>query len=200
MAYAQPAKGESFSPRDHPEWWGKLFIIYPTEAGIVQFEDGPTEIVTADVLIADLVDPETQKPKVIQGARIGGKALVPAVKKYVGTTDAALGRLRQLPANGAKSGAFVLDEHTAADITLATHTEAAQPGWRGGYGQPAAATPTGAASGVPATATPAPAAAAAGAPWFATDTALVTKLVANGVASFATLDYATAQPIGASFA
>jgi hypothetical protein len=199
VGYNQPAKGESFSPRDHPEWVGKLFVIYPTDFGTVQFEDGPSDIVTADVIIADLIDPETQRPKVLQGARIGGKALVPAIKGYVGTGDAALGRLRQLPAKGAKSGAYVLDEHTDAEIALATQVEAANANWRGTYAQPAA-TPTGAVSAAPATATPAPAAAAAGAPWFGTDTALLTKLLQNGVANATTLDYATAQLIGASFA
>jgi len=196
VAYSQPAKGESFSPRDHPEWANKLFVIYPTAADIVQFEDGPSEVVTADVMIVDLIDPATSKPKLLLGARIGGKALVPAIKKYVGTTDAALGRLRQLPPKGAKSGAFVLDDHTDAEIALATSAEASNAGWRGGYGQPAGP-PTGVASPVPATAAP-----AAGSPWYATaeGAALLGKLVSNGVANAVTFDLATAQMVGASFA
>lgn len=204
MGYAQPAKGEKFSPRDHPEWVGRLFIIYPTSAGDVTFEDGPARIVTSDVLIADLIDPETQKPKVLQGARIGGKGLVPAIEKYVGTGDAALGRLRQLPAQGQKSGAYILDEHTQQDIALATQVESQLGDWRGVYGQPTGAgvtgaAPTGAASVPAATPTPAAAPPAAGAPWYATDTALLQKLLANGVSSAVSLDYATAQQIGASF-
>lgn len=199
MAYSQPVKGESFSPRDHPEWANKLFVIYPTEVATVQFEDGPSEVVTADVMIVDLIDPETQRPKVMQGARIGGKALVPAIRKYVGTPDAALGRLRQLPPKGAKSGAFVLDDHTDAEIALATQAEASNAGWRGGYGQPVAASgpPTGAASPAPATAAP-----AAGSPWYGTPegAALLGKLVSNGVANATTFDLATAQMVGASFA
>lgn len=202
MAYETADKGEKFSPRDHPEWINKLFLIYPTEVNVVQFQDDkgqpqPTDVVTADVAILDLIDPETGQPKVLLGARIAGKALVPQIKGKVERKSAALGRLRQLPAQGAKSGAYVLDnEFTPADEQLAVAQDQKQ--WRGSpYGQPTV--PTGGVSAAPATPTPAPAAPAAGAPWFATDTALLTKLLANGVANATTLDHATAQLIGQSF-
>jgi hypothetical protein len=204
VAYETADKGEKFSPRDHPEWVGKLFLIYPTELNVVQFQDDkgvpqPTDVVTADVAILDLIDPETGQPKVLLGARIAGKALVPQIKGKVVSGNAALGRLRQLPAQGAKSGAYVLDnEFTQADVALAERQDAHD--WRGKYGTPAqAATPTGGVSAAPATPTPAPAAPAAGVPWFATDTALLTKLLSNGVANATTLDHATAQLIGQSF-
>lgn len=204
MAYETADKGEKFSPRDHPEWVGKLFLIYPTEVNVVNFvndktnQPEPTDVVTADVAILDLIDPETQRPKVLLGARIAGKALVPQIKGKVVSGNAALGRLRQLPAQGAKSGAYVLDnEFTPADVQMAEAQDAND--WRGKYGTPAAV-PTGGVSAAPATPTPAAAAPVAGAPWFATDTALAQKLASNGVANFTTLDYATAQMIGASFA
>lgn len=213
MAYETADKGEKFSPRDHPEWIGRLFLIYPTAVETVTFHDEktneprPTEMVTADVAILDLVDPETQQPKVLLSAKIGNKALVPQIRGKVGSGNAALGRLRQLPAQGAKSGAYVLDnEFTPADEQLAIRQDSTD--WRGKYGGAVAASPTGAASAAAATPTPAAAAQAApvvggGAtqgPWYATDTALAQKLAANGVANFTTLDYNTAQMIGASFA
>lgn len=203
MAYETADKGEKFSPRDHPEWVGKLFLVYPTEVNTVNFQDDkgqpqPTEVVTADVAILDLIDPETQKPKVLLGARVAGKALVPQIKGKAVSGNAALGRLRQLPAQGAKSGAYVLDnEFTPADVAMAEAQDAND--WRGKYQTPQGP-PTGAASAATATPTPGAAAPAAGAPWFASDTALMQKLVQNGVANFNTLDYATAQMIGASFA
>lgn len=197
MAYEAAEKGEKFAPRDHPEWINKLFLIYPTDASTVQFEDGPSEIVTADVAIIDLIDALTAKPKVLLGARIGGKALVPQIKPKIAKATAALGRLRQLPAQGAKSGAFVLDnEFTPAEAQLADAFELT--GWRTKFEQ--AGPPTGTASAAPATATPA--AAVSSGPWFANPdgAALLQKLLANGVANAPTLDHATALMIGASFA
>lgn len=201
MAYETSDRGEKFSPRDNPSWIGKLFLVYPTELNVVQFQDdkgvpSPTDVVTADVAILDLIDPETGKPKVLLGARIAGKAIVPQIKGKVISGNANLGRMRQLPAQGAKSGAYVFDtEFTAADEQLAKQQDAAD--WRGKYG---ATPPTGAASPAAATATPVPAINGQAAPWFATDTALLTKLLSNGVANATTLDHATAQLIGASFA
>lgn len=196
MAIEQPDKGEKFTPRDHPEWLGKLFLIYPTEANVVQFEDGPAEMITADVAVVDLIDPETGKAKIMKGARIGGKAMVPQIKpKLSKANTAAAGRLRQLPAQGQKSGAYVLDDMSDADMQLAQQFDATP--WRSGVEQPAAPAgpPTGAASQPQATPPPA----AGGTPWFVTDPALLTKLAQNGVANPTTLDYNTAQMIGASF-
>lgn len=209
MAYETADKGEKFSPRDHPEWIGRLFLIYPTALETVVFHDEktneprPTEMVTADVAILDLTDPETGRPKVLLSAHIGNKALVPQIKGKVTSGNAALGRLRQLPAQGAKSGAYVLDnEFTPADEQLAIQQD--QTDWRGKYGGASGSPTGGAASAAPATTTPAAAAPVAaapgGAPWYATDTALAQKLASNGVANFTTLDYNTAQMIGASFA
>lgn len=217
MGYEQPEKQEGFKPRDHPEWLGQLFIIYPISLDVAQFknDDGtpnPTEVITADVGIPTLVDPETGRPKVIKGARIAGKGLVPAIKpKLSKANTAAAGRLRKLPGDGKKEGAYVLDDFAPTDGPILDAFEAT--GWRASYEQPAvqSAPPTGVASSPPATATPAAAApatptagqaggaATGSAPWYATDTPLLTKLVNNGVANAVTLDYATAQAIGAQF-
>lgn len=197
MAYEQPDKGEKFSPRDHPEWVGRLFLVYPTEVNIVQFQDdkgqpSPTDVVTADVAIIDLVDPETGKPKVLKGARIAGRALVPQIKGKVDKRTAALGRLRQLPAQGTKSGAYVLDEFSPADGQLADSFDATD--WRGVREQPAP--PTGVVSTPTATAVPAP----AGAPWFATGDGpqVAAKLLSNGVSNAYQLDEQNARMIYAN--
>lgn len=202
MAYETSDKGEKFSPRDNPEWIGKLFLVYPTELNVVNFINEktnlpePTDVVTADVAILDLIDPATGRAKVLLGARIAGKAIVPQIKGKVVSGNANLGRMRQLPAQGAKSGAYVFDtEFSPADEQLATQQDSAD--WRGKYG---ATPPTGAASPAAATATPVPAINGQATPWFATDTALLTKLLQNGVSNATTLDHATAQLIGQSFA
>jgi hypothetical protein len=204
VPYEQPEKGEKFSPRDHPEWLGKLFLIYPTEFNVVNFrdertgEERPTDVVTADVAIVDLIDPETGKPKVLKGARIAGKGLVPQIKpKLSRPNTAAAGRLKQLPAQGQKSGAYVLDEFAPADAAQLDAFDATN--WRNNVEQPAPPT-TGNAYTPPATAaTPAPAAAASG-PWFANPegAALLQKLLANGISNAAQLDHASALQIGAT--
>lgn len=209
MAYETSDKAEKFSPRDHPDWIGRLFLVYPTEVNNVVFVDdkgvpSPTDVVTADVAILDLIDPETGKNKVLLGARIAGKAIVPQIKGKVSSGNANLGRLRQLPAQGAKSGAFVFDtEFSGADEAMAKIQDSVD--WRGKYG---AAPPTGVASPAPATAyqappaTPGTVASTAAGPWYGTPegAALLGKLVSNGVANATTFDLATAQLVGASFA
>lgn len=146
--YGQPDKAEKFSPRDNPSWIGRLFLIYPTEVNEVVFNkpdgtpDVPSKIVSADVAIVDLINPETGKPTVLLGARIGGKALVPQLTKTAGTGSPVLGRLAKLPAQGAKDGAYVLNDFVAGrDDLLADQFEAAAGDWRGKFAQPTANPP-----------------------------------------------------------
>jgi hypothetical protein len=128
--YDQPDRGAKFTPRDHPEWIGKLFLFWPEDVETVNFSrpDGtmdPTDMVIADVAIIDLNDPQTGKPVFLQGARIGGSALAPQLKKKVGKK--VLGRLKQLPAQGQKSGAYVLEDWQPQDAQLAERYEATFP-------------------------------------------------------------------------
>lgn len=209
MSFEQPATPEKFSPRDHPEWIGRLFLIYPTSVDMVTFnnDDGtpkaPSEVVTADVAIVDLIDPQTGRPVILKGARIGGKALVPQIKPYASKHNtAAAGRLKQLPGQGAKNGAYVLDNFAPEDGPTLNAFDATD--WRGTYQQPApavAAQPAQVAYQAPLgagpTATPAAPTASPGAPWFASGDgpAVLGKLVANGIANAATLDEQTARMI-----
>jgi hypothetical protein len=131
VSYDQPDHGAKFTPRDHPEWLGKLFLIFPESVETVNFNrpDGtldPTDMVTADVAIIDLPDPQNQgKPTFLQGARIGGSALVPQLKKKIGKK--VLGRLNQTPAQGQKSGAYFLADFSPQDVQTAEQYEAAFP-------------------------------------------------------------------------
>lgn len=130
MSYDQPDKGAKFTPRDHPEWLGKLFLVWPESVETVNFSrpDGtqdPTDMVTADVAIIDLTDPQTGKPVFLENARIGGSALAPQLKKKLGRK--VLGRLNQTPAQGQKSGAYFLADWTPADAQTAEQYEAAFP-------------------------------------------------------------------------
>jgi hypothetical protein len=203
MGYDQPAVRAKFSPRDNPLWLGKLFLIYPTAAETVQFEDGPARIVTADVGIVDLIDPETGRPTVLLGASIGGKALVPQLEPSIAKGTAAAGRLVKLPAQGQKDGAYKLDNFTPADAPQLDAFDAQD--WRGKHQQPAQAPPTvpGQQMYVPAAvpagvlATPVGQTASPGA-WYATDPTLFVKLNNAGVQNVLALDYQTAQAIGAS--
>lgn len=129
MSYDQPDKGAKFTPRDHPNWIGKLFLIFPESVETVNFSrpDGtqdPTDMVTADVAIIDLPD-ETGKPTFLQAARIGGSALVPQLKKKIGKK--VLGRLQQTPAQGQKSGAYFLADFSPQDAQTAESYEQAFP-------------------------------------------------------------------------
>lgn len=122
--FAQPDKGERFAPRDHPEWVGRLFIIYPDSVSQHMGKSStgqpePYEAVEADVAIVDLINPETGQPKVLTGVRIGGKSLVPQIKKHCGG-GMVLGRLTQGQSSAEKSGAYYLAEYTDADVQLAT--------------------------------------------------------------------------------
>lgn len=211
MPYGQPDKAEKFSPRDNPQWLGKLFLIYTNEVDTVVFTkpDGsqdPTKIAHGDVAIIDLIDPQTGKATILLGARIGGKALVPQLTKNAGTGIATLGRLRKLPAQGQKEGAYVLDDYTPADGALADQFEAIAGDWRGKFSQPAPTPPAAAATpGVstaaltPPTAVAPPAAAVSG-PWFTTPAgiALLPKLYANGVDVQGIGDLATAKLVANS--
>ncbi|MBM9504540.1 hypothetical protein [Actinacidiphila acididurans] len=121
--FSQPGKADRFAPRDHPEWIGKLFLVYPDACSPQTFvrPDGTQEtsdVVEADVVIVDLPDPQTGQPTVLSGARIGGKGLVPQLKKQVGAM--VLGRLSKLPSQGQKDGAYVLSDFTPQDAALAT--------------------------------------------------------------------------------
>lgn len=130
MSYGHPDKQSGFTPSDHPEWVGQLFLFWPLSVETVNFKrpdgtDDPTDMVQADVAIITLMDNETGRPKFLEGARIGGKALTPQIKKQVG--GKVLGRLKQSPRQGEKSGAYYLDDWTDADAALAAQYEAAFP-------------------------------------------------------------------------
>ncbi|MFJ4828462.1 hypothetical protein ACIP79_00750 [Streptomyces sp. NPDC088747] len=138
--FAQPDKGDRFTPRDHPEWLGRLFLIYPDSVSQQMGTNGqgqpePYEVVEADVVIVDLVNPETGQPTVLTNARIGGKAIVPQIKKHTGG-GMVLGRLAQTAAQGQKSGAFYLADYSDADVQTATQYINAHP--RNQFTQPTA--------------------------------------------------------------
>lgn len=120
--YQQPGKADKFAPRDNPTWLGRLFLIYPDSCTPQTFNrpDGTQEtsdVVTADVIIIDLPDPQTGQPTRLEGARIGGKGLVPQLRKAVGAM--VLGRLSKLPSQGQKDGAYVLQDWTPQDAAMA---------------------------------------------------------------------------------
>lgn len=101
-------------------WLGKLFMVRPNYNTTIVFDPtaGPKDIVNAFVVILDLIDPQTGKPTVIDGANIGGAGLVPQLRNKV--DQLVLGRLEQSPAQGQKSGAFKLNaNYTAEDEALA---------------------------------------------------------------------------------
>ena len=126
--FAQPDKGERFTPRDHPEWLGKLFIIRPNRLTSVTFdqEKGPQDVIEAYVAIVDLIDPQTGQPKVMANTSIAGKGLVPQLKSRVG--EMVLGRLMQTPPQGQKSGTYMLSmEQSTADIQAGMSYIAAVP-------------------------------------------------------------------------
>ncbi|AZM51818.1 hypothetical protein DMA15_03805 [Streptomyces sp. WAC 01529] len=138
--FAQPDRGDRFTPRDHPEWVGKLFLFYPDSVSqhMGTGQNGqpePYDAVEADVAIIDLVNPETGQPTVLSNARVGGKALVPQIKKHCGG-GMVLGRLAQTAAQGQKSGAFYLAEYSDADVQMATQYINAHP--RNAFTQPTA--------------------------------------------------------------
>jgi hypothetical protein len=118
--FARPATSEAFAPRNHPEWHGKLFLIRPNYVQSITFnpEDGPKDTVNSYVVILDLVDPQTNTPTVIDGATIGGAALVPQLRSKIG--QMVLGRLEKGPSQGQKDGAFKLNPNfTQEDAALA---------------------------------------------------------------------------------
>lgn len=112
MSYDRPDKGSGFAPSDHPEWEGQLFIFWPEsmENVVYQKQNGepdPTDVVTADVAIITLNDPQTGRPVFMKQARIGGKALTPMIKNKLGKT--VLGKLVKLPKQPGKNAAFALE-------------------------------------------------------------------------------------------
>lgn len=141
MAFDKPGTAQGFAPTQHPEWQGRLFLIFPTNREEVQFPDKQpgdlTTVITADVAIVDLPDPLTGGPfTVLLGVSISSKALIPQLAKYVGTGTAALGRLNPRAAQPGKNPAWALDDYTDADAALATPVDAASAQWRGRVGQP----------------------------------------------------------------
>ncbi|MGP4083173.1 hypothetical protein [Streptomyces sp. KR55] len=138
--FQQPGKADKFAPRDNPQWLGRLFLIYPDSVSPQTFNrpDGTQEtsdVVTADVVIIDLPDPQTGQPVKLEGARIGGKGLVPQLRKMIGSM--VLGRLSKLPSQGQKDGAYVLQDWTPQDAAMATAYVNANPRTQQ-FAQPAA--------------------------------------------------------------
>lgn len=98
-----------FSPQQHPEWLNKLFLIRPNYATQITFDpsQGPKDVVNAFVVILDLIDPATNKPTVIDGASIGGAALVPQLRDKIDSL--VLGRLEMSAAQAGKNPAYKLN-------------------------------------------------------------------------------------------
>lgn len=157
--YTRATKPEGFAPSDHPEWLGRLFLVFPLSVERVEFtrRDGtpdPTDIVTCDIVILDLPD-QTGQPTCLGGARIGGVKMAPTLKRayQASSNPKALGRLKQEPRQGDKSGAFYLeappetDPQWVQDCNTARQYEATHPR---GYSAPAASIPPPAPSYAPA--------------------------------------------------
>lgn len=155
--FNQPGKADKFAPRDNPQWIGRLFLIYPDSCAPQTFNrpDGTQEtsdVVEADVVIIDLPDPQTGQPTVLSGARIGGKGLVPQLKKQLGSM--VLGRLNKLPSQGQRDGAYILADFTPADAQLAaayvqTHPRSSQFAQPQAPAQPVAQAPAYASQALP---------------------------------------------------
>lgn len=87
------SSGEFFSPSKHPEYVGRLFIVWPTQVRSHTFkpDEGPQTLVDADIAIVDLPNPQTGQPTVFKDATIGGKVLTGQLADRVG--NIVLGRL-----------------------------------------------------------------------------------------------------------
>jgi hypothetical protein len=151
--FAQPDKGDRFTPRDHPEWLGRLFLIYPDSVETRMGQDNnnqpaPYDVVVGDVAIVDLPNAETgQTFTLLKNASIGGKALVPQLKKQLGAM--VLGRLAQTAAQGSKSGAYYLADYTDADVAQGMAHIQANPRQQFAQPAPQAQAPAQAAPGLP---------------------------------------------------
>lgn len=111
---------EFFSPQKNQQWMGQLIVIRPNRVKWHDFGEGkgPQEQVEAWVLFPRLGDPTgAQRPWIIGNATIGQAGLVPMIKNKLG--QMVLGHLRQKPPQGAKSGAYYIDDYTAEDLEYA---------------------------------------------------------------------------------
>lgn len=131
--FTKPSEGGGafFTPSKHPEYLGRLFIVWPTQVRTHTFkaEEGPQTLVDADIVIVDLIDPTTGLPTVIKDATIGGKAMVPQLTDSVGKI--VLGRLEQ----GGQNNAYMFSKNWLPQ------DEATAKAYVDTYGRPVVATP-----------------------------------------------------------
>jgi len=133
--YEDPGSGGSFTPSKHPEWVGKLFLIWPIRVDARKYpskqpgqqgvmED--VEVVVGDVACIDIMDPETGKPLFLKSCDIGGKGMVRNLREKVGRK--VLGRLYAGPATNGSGGTFyALNKPEESDKALAHQYEQAFP-------------------------------------------------------------------------
>lgn len=106
MAYAQPAEpasGDKFDLKGHPEWEGALALVFPKEYNEPRvwsdkFKD-PTASVTCDIVLLDRIDPQTRLPVQLNNTMVFGKVMVPQLKTGMDNGDTEiLARISKVPA------------------------------------------------------------------------------------------------------
>lgn len=103
MSYAQPATpaaGDQFKPKDHPEWLGALFLVYPTRINekkkwSSQFDE--CETASADMVILDRVGADGQ-PIVLRDVMVFAELITSQLKENLrqGPDPVVLGRLEKI--------------------------------------------------------------------------------------------------------
>jgi hypothetical protein len=128
VSYAQPAQqGDKvdFKNRGH-EFLGKLFLIFPDRVmtDVETSQGAKDRVVVADVVIIDLIDPQTGQPEVYTESWIFPTVLVNQTAPEIG--GKVLGRLTQ-GANTKGSPPWMLTDYTPQDAALAEQYEASHP-------------------------------------------------------------------------
>lgn len=155
MSYAQPAapaSGDRFDPKNHPEWMGALFLIWPTKVNDAKQWDPKyeaSETVSADMVILDRVGPDGQ-PVVLKDTMVFGQVLVAQFKENLRLEKepVVLGRLeKKITNNGFEAWSLAsfnpgVDD-VAADAYVASHprNQFRQPSGQQGPPVPSAGPP-----------------------------------------------------------
>lgn len=128
--FQQPgAGGDSFSPKDHPEWAGALFLFLPTEyIQSISTSNGDTDAVRANAVIL-ATGPQhgsqpLNPPVKLDNTIVFPRALVGSLKGSIG--GMVLGHLAQ-GENKKGSPPWILTDHTPEDAALATQYLAQNP-------------------------------------------------------------------------
>ena len=129
MSYSQPApaQGDKLDFKTHgQEYLGRLFLIFPSRImNNVETSQGTKDrVVIADVVILDLVDPQTGQPTVFHEAWLFGTVLVNQTAPEVG--NKVLGRLSQ-GQNVKGNPPWMLQDYTPQDVAMAEQYEASHP-------------------------------------------------------------------------